>query len=165
MDCEAFGRDLSSCVMHLLAQSRVELEKTVGGDSTRTEANLLVLCHWAATKQVSDSIPAQFAQPILESMHQGMFDLLMAAGLDETEAESFVHERYAEYYDAITTREGADAMQHIGACFVGFCNPKADGQVHYSLDLLKIMPVVIQLGAVAKALQTALEELVKEHCE
>lgn len=165
MDCKAFGRDLSTCVMHLFSHSRAEIGKTVSGERALTDANLLVLYHWAATWRVSDLIPAEFAHPILDSMHQGMFCFLTEAGLDETKAESFVHRRYTEYHDAMKTREGGDALHHIGACFVGFCHHTGDGPVYYSLRLQKIMPVVIQLGVFWKALNIALVELVQKHAD
>ena len=165
MDCEAFGRDISACVMHLFSHSREEIGKTIGGEHALTDANLLVLYYWAATWRVSDWIPSQDAQPILDSMHQGMFHLLTEAGLDETEAESFVHRRYNEYHDAMKTREGGDALHHIGACFVGFCNHTGNGPVYYSLDLLKIMPVVLQLGVFWEALNTALIELAQQFAD
>ncbi|MBI5862925.1 MAG: hypothetical protein HZB38_00145 [Planctomycetes bacterium] len=86
------------------------------------------------------------------------------SGLSAADAEAFVHERYAEYHDAIKTREGGAAIQHIAACFVGFCDPDPKKRgVYYSLDLMKIMPVAIELGGFGKAIQEALVEVVKQH--
>ena len=165
MNCEALGRDLSAFVMHLCSESRQEIAGIVEGAHALTDANLLVLYHWAATWQVSDLVAAQFAQLILDSMHEGMFHLLRKGALDDSEAERFVHERYAVYHDTIKTREPGDALHHIGACFLGFCNQKEDGQVYHSLDSVKIVQVVIQLGAFTEMLQKALVVLLKQYGE
>ena len=137
--------------------------QAVGSDRSLVAVNLVVLFHWVATWTVSRLVPSEFVKPILDSMHQGMFVFLNDSGLDQNTSQCFVHERYAEYRDALSTRKGGEVLHHWAACFVGFCNPKDDGQVFYSLDFRKITPVALHIGAFASAFPKALVQLIKIH--
>lgn len=163
MDCVIVGRELAVFLIRLHADGVGGILESVGEARGWTKTNLFVLYFWIASWRVSELMPAELAQPVLDSMHEGLFLVLEQSDVEDDEAESFVQQRYAEYHDAVKTREGGAVLHRIGSCFVGFCNPDADGQMKCSADLSKIMSVTVDVASVARGVDSALEVLVKKY--
>lgn len=153
MNFKKIGLEIASCISIQLDKSHAELAPIVGGSSSLIGHNLLVLASWMATWKVSQHVPTEYANPILEAMHQPFLNILQQDGLD---ADSFMHDRYTAYYDGFAENPGSDGLRKVASYFVGFCNPTPEGAVYYSLDIAKIIPVAIHMGEIANVVENTL---------
>lgn len=155
-DLVAMGRELSDCILFTWSQVRHDAHAHLSGSKqAEVDVNLLVLFFWSVTRSVSELTPSDLSGPILDSMHGGLFRALIHAGVPESQAEAFVNERYAVYFQAFKTLEVAEATQRVVACFIGFC----DGRRGYSLDMRKILPMFTDFCAFTKALRLEYERI------
>ncbi|MEK6676787.1 MAG: hypothetical protein AABZ47_14180 [Planctomycetota bacterium] len=161
MNAEAIGRSLHKVVMATLSTFYIDLVKLIGKENALIDANLAVLYHWVASWRISDMLAPDLSKSVLDQMHEGLFSILDEAGVVDSEA--FIHEQYAEYYDALKTQKCDWALPHIAACFLGFCNPTANGQVFYSMNFTKCVSISTMIAGFASAIPKALENLIREY--
>jgi hypothetical protein len=148
------AEDVMSVIESFHKKHRNNAHRIVGGEKEWFNIEFLALLYWITTFRFSTFAKNRQMKALLNDVHAGLFAVLVGLGTNESDAEAYVQERYANYYDAIKTRDdSAEGLSHVAACFIGFCNDRDA----YSLQLNKVTKTFQLIADFLRVLNKELE--------